>query len=100
MKINGITISGGSNPGVLLSDQTILSGSWVISGSFYEHTFTNSNITVSSSVDVTPYNNSIVVVQSSGILPRIISLSGSCKIYAQTIPSTNINCDILITPIT
>lgn len=101
MKINGITVSGGggSSP-TLLSNQILASGSWAVSGSYFEYTFSNAGINTNTSVDITPYNDSISTTQDAGILPQIITVAGACKVYAQITPSTDIICDILITPTT
>jgi hypothetical protein len=98
MKINGITIGGGSSP-ILLSNQTLSVGGWVLNGTNYDYTFSNPNITTNVNVDVIPYDGSVLSVQISGFFPKITSYSGYCIISCQISPTENILCDIIITQV-
>ena len=98
MKINGITIGGGSSP-TLLSNQTLSVSGWVLNGTNYDYTFSNPNITTNVSVDMIPYDGSVLSVQISGFFPKITSYSGYCIISCQIAPSENILCNIIITQV-
>lgn len=98
MKINGITIGGGSSP-ILLSNQTLSVSGWTLSGVVYNYIFSNLAITTNVSVDMVPYDNSVLAVQISGFFPKITSYSGYCIISCQIAPTENILCDIIITQV-
>jgi len=99
MKINGITVGGGSSP-VLLNNQTLNVSGWALTGVKYDYTFSNPNITTNVNVDVIPYDSSILAVQISGFFPKITSYSGYCIISCQIAPTENILCDIILTQVT
>ena len=98
MKINGITIGGGSSP-TLLSNQTLSVSGWSLSGVVYNYTFSNLNINTNVNVDVIPYDGSVLSVQISGFFPKITSYSGYCIISCQIAPTENILCDIILTQV-
>jgi hypothetical protein len=99
MKINGITVGGGSPP-ILLSNQTLSTGGWTLNGVKYDYTFSNASITTTINVDVVPHDSSVLAVQISGFFPKITSYSGYCIISCQISPTENISCDIILTQVT
>lgn len=89
MKINGVTISGGSTPTILTS-QTLASGSWSLSGDYYQYTFSNAGIDTTKIVSFTPDNTSVIEVTTCGMLPQINTTSGGCVLFSQFPPQSNI----------
>jgi hypothetical protein len=98
MKIAGVTISGGGGGATIykLTNQTLASGSWTTSGSYYVYSFSNSNITSTTRVDFTPYNNSTNTAISSMLLPEVSASAGACTFYASFLPTNNMTGDITI----
>lgn len=95
MKIAGVTITGGSSI-YKLANQTLASGSWTTSGSYYIYNFSNSNITSTCRVDFTPYNVSANNTITSMILPQTSASSGACIFYSSFPPQNDIIGDITI----
>ncbi len=99
MKINGVTISGGGGGTIYkLTAQTLTAASWVLSGSYYTYTFSNSNITTSTRVDFTPDNASYNEVTTCGMLTEVDVTLGSCTFYALFPPQSDILGEITIIP--
>lgn len=99
MKINGVTVGGGSTP-VKLTSETLSSGSWTLSGGYYTYSFSNVNITTTSDVSVTPQNASYQTAYNANILPFVAVSSGVATFYSQFPPRDNIVVDIVITQTT
>jgi len=95
MKIAGVTITGGSSI-YKLANQTLASGSWTTSGSYYVYTFSNANIATSSRVDFTPNNASANDAITSMLLPQVSSSAGSCIFYTSFLPQNDMTGDITI----
>jgi hypothetical protein len=99
MKIAGVPISGGGGGGssiYKLTNQTLLASSWTTSGSYYIYSFSNPNITPTTYIDFTPYNNSTNEAISAMILPQISASDGSCIFYSSFLPVNNMTGDITI----
>jgi hypothetical protein len=97
MKISGVTITGGTGASIYkLTDQTLASGSWTSSGSYYTYAFSNANIASSSRVDFTPNNASANDAITSMLLPQVSASSGACTFYASFLPQNNMTGDITI----
>lgn len=99
MKIAGVTIQGGGGGGssiYKLTNQTLASGSWTTSGSYYIYSFSNPNITPTTQIDFTPYNDSTNAAISSMLLPQVSASDGSCTFYASFLPTNNMIGDITI----
>lgn len=98
MKIAGVTIQGGGGGSSIykLPNQTLASGSWTTSGSYYVYNFSNSNITSTTYVDFTPYIDSTNEAISAMLLPQVAVSAGSCTFYASFLPVNNITGDITI----
>jgi hypothetical protein len=97
MKIAGVTIQGGGGATITkLANQTLTSGSWTTSGSYYVYSFSNSNITPTTQIDFTPYNDSTNAAISSMLLPQVSASDGSCIFYSSFLPANNMTGDITI----
>ena len=99
MKIAGVTIQGGGGGGssiYKLTNQTLASGSWTTSGSYYIYSFSNPNITPTTYVDFTPYVDSTNEAITAMILPQISVSDGSCTFFASYLPTNNMIGDITI----
>ena len=89
MKIAGVIIPSGGSPTVL-ANQTLSQGSWSLSGSYYQYTFSNVAITGTSVVFFVPNNDSVATVSSCLLLPEVTPSTGSCVLYSQFPPANNI----------
>jgi hypothetical protein len=89
MKIAGVIIPSGGSPTVL-ANQTLSQGSWTLSGSYYQYTFSNAAITGTSVVSFVPNNDSVTTVSTCLLLPEITPSAGSCILYSQFPPANNI----------
>lgn len=96
MKINGVTITGGGGSPTVLTNQTLSSGGWLLSGDYYIYTFLNAGITPSSVVTFTPNNSSVILCSISMMMPQIDSSLGSCTLYSQYTPGDDIIGTIII----
>lgn len=63
---------------------------WTFASGLYEYTYSNPSILSTSIVDVIPANVSITVVKAADIMPSTLSSTGSVKLYATNLPTTNI----------
>ena len=86
----------GGTPIYQLNSQTLDSGSWALSGSYYTYNYTNANIASTSRVDFTPNNASIDEVSSCRMLPQVTCTSGTSSFFATFPPQSNIVGDITI----
>jgi len=75
---------------------TLTSGGWSLVSGLYEYTYSNVNITSTSIVDVIPANSTIAIVQAAQVLPATSSASGSVKLYATNLPTSDIIVSINI----
>ena len=96
MKINGVTVGGGSTP-VKLVGETLAVGSWTLQGGEYIYEFSNESITTNSTVFITPQNASYQTAYNANILPYVDTNSGVATLHAQFPPQANIVIDIVIT---
>jgi len=94
--LNGGGGGGGSTP-VKLTSQTLASGSWAPSGSYYLYSWSNSNVTTNCDVDVTPQNSSYLTAYNAQVLPYVGVATGVATLYSQFPPSANMVVDIVIT---
>lgn len=90
----------GNTPPKLISGVTLSQTGWSLVDGLYQYTYSNSSITASSSVDVTPRNASINTVYNSNILPQVTVAAGAATIYACSCPQADIVVDIIITGVT
>ena len=81
----------------VIRNVTLTSSSWTLNSStqLYEYTYSNSNITSSSIVDVNIQLNSLE--NASAVKSATDSYTGYIKLYASEKPASNIICDIRIT---
>ena len=96
MNINGVAVGGGSQP-IQITGETLSAGSWTLSGEYYTYSWSNVNVTTTSSLSVTPQNASYQTAYNANILPNIGVASGVATFYAQFPPQANIVVDIVIT---
>lgn len=94
----GLIGVGGGSSTYRLTSQTLTSGSWKATGSYYTSSFTNTNITTNTRVDFTPDNASYTEVATAGILPQVTVRAGTASFYALFPPQTNIIGEITIFP--
>ena len=99
MKINGVTVGGGSQP-IQITGETLSAGSWTLSGEYYTYSWSNVNVTTSSTISVTPQNASYQTAYNANVLPYVDAGSGVATLYAQFPPQANIVVDIVITQTT
>ena len=95
-KIN--TIDGNLKGAIkIIRNVTLTSSSWTLNNStgLYEYTYSNSNITNTSIVDVNIQLNSLE--NASAVKSATDSYTGYVKLYATEKPSVSIICDIRIT---
>lgn len=90
MKINGVTIAGGGSSPTILTSQTLASGSWSLSGDYYQYTFSNSSIDTTKVVSFTPDNTSVSEATTCNLLPEVDTAAGSCVFYSLFPPQSNI----------
>lgn len=95
MKINGVTISGGGSPTVL-TNETLSSGGWSVSGDYYIYTFSNASISPSSVITFTPNNSSVIVCSVAMMMPQIDTSAGTCTFYTQYPPGNDIIGTLII----
>lgn len=98
MNIAGVPISGGGGGATItkITNQTLASGSWTTSGSYSIYSFSNANISDTSRVDFTPYNESVNDAVIAELLPQVTTAAGSCIFFASFTPENNIIGDITI----
>jgi hypothetical protein len=94
----GVAEGGGGSSTYRLTSQTLTSGSWKATGSYYTSSFTNTNITTNTRVDFTPDNASCTEVATAGILPQVTVRAGTASFYSLFPPQTNIIGEITIFP--
>ncbi len=91
------TSAGGGGGGVTqITGVTLASGSWSVTGSIYEYTYSNSGITTSSFAQVIPNNSDFTTVINAQLLPQVTTLSGSLKLFSVYRPMANIGATINI----
>ena len=90
---------GGGSSAIRLTNQTLATGGWGYTGGYYQYTYSDANITTSTTVDFTPYNDYNFTAVSARVLPYIQSGSGSCILYSQYSPSGQIIGDVIITTV-
>jgi hypothetical protein len=95
---SGTSGGGGGASAVKLANQTIISSGWTYNTgtTYYEYTYTYSGITTGSTVDITPYNDSLVTAQFARIFPYIQSNTGDATITAMYTPSGDITGEVII----
>jgi hypothetical protein len=97
MKINGITIGGGSGSSIIeLVNQTLETAGWTLVSGYYTYTFSNLGITTTSRVDFTPNTNSNNEVTTCGMQAQVTVATGICTFFSLFPPQTNIIGDITI----
>ncbi len=69
---------------------TLASGSWSLTGSYYNYVYSNAIITATSIVDVIPATSSISIVRAADILPSTLSASETVTMYATNAPTGDI----------
>lgn len=69
---------------------TLTTGGWSLVSGLYEYTYSNANILSTSIVDVIPASSTIAIVKAADIMPATLSASGSVKIYATNLPTSDI----------
>jgi len=69
---------------------TLTAASWSLVSGLYEYTYSNANILSTSIVDVIPASSTIAIVKAADIMPATLSASGSVKIYATNLPTSDI----------
>jgi len=69
---------------------TLTAASWLLVSGLYEYTYSNANILSTSIVDVIPASSTIAIVKAADIMPATLSTSGSVKIYATNLPTSDI----------
>jgi len=69
---------------------TLTTGGWSLVSGLYEYTYSNAAITAASIVDVIPASSTIAIVKAADIMPATSSASGSVKIYATNLPTSDI----------
>ena len=90
---------GGATP-TKLTSQTILSSSWVATGSYYTSSFTNSNITTTCDISITPQPSSYQTAYNAQVLPYIGVATGTGSLYSNFPPEANMVVDVVITQTT
>ena len=90
---------GGATP-TKLTSQTILSSSWVATGSYYTSSFTNSNITTTCDISITPQPSSYQTAYNAQVLPYIEVATGTGSLYSNFPPEANMIVDVVITQTT
>ena len=96
-----LAVAGGGGGGASiyrLTSQTLTSGSWTATGSYYTSSFANANITSTTRVDFIPNNDSYTEVTTAGILPQVTTTTGTASFYSLFPPQTNIIGEITIFP--
>jgi hypothetical protein len=98
MKIAGVPISGGGGATITkLTNQTLASGSWTTSGSYYIYSFSNANITPTTQIDFTPYNESTNdAISSMNFYHKYQHLMDHALFYSSFLPENNMIGDITI----
>lgn len=69
---------------------------WTLVGEMYECTYSNSNINVSSSIIVTPYNNCLNTVLEMKVMPQTEEYSGYTKMFALSQSAMSITVSVMI----
>jgi hypothetical protein len=65
-------------------------------GSYYQNTYLNANITPTSIVNFTPYNDSVYTSQISRVYPYVEAFGGSANFFALYPPNASIIGDVTI----
>ena len=91
------TAVGGSSLPIKLTSQTILSSSWAATGSYYTSSFTNSNITTTCDISVTPQPDSYLTAYNAQVLPYVKVAAGTGSFYSYFPPSADMVVDVVIT---
>jgi len=99
MKINGVTVGGGSTP-LRVSSLTLSAAGWTLSGGYYLYTLYAGWITANSDVSATPQNASYQTAYNANILPYIGVAAGEATFYAQFPPQADIVVNLVITETT
>ena len=81
---------------IKVTNVTLATASWFVSGSYYGYTYSNGNIATSSNVDFTPYNTSVDAVIGAQVLPYIMATTSAAVIYSRLAPTASIVGDIII----
>ena len=81
---------------IKVTNVTLATASWFVSGSYYGYTYSNGNIATSSNVDFTPYNTSVDAVIGAQVLPYIMATTSAAVIYSRLTPTASIVGDIII----
>jgi len=101
MKINGVTITGGSgSPIIQLTNQTLATAGWTLVSGYYTYTFSNADIASTSRVDFTPDTASNDEVTTCGMQAEVTVATGNCTFFSLFSPQTDITGDITIFPTT
>jgi hypothetical protein len=78
-----------ANKTIQITGITIYSSGWT-SGTTYEYTYNHTGITATSIVDVIPDISTYAIVKGANMYPMVTSSVGSVKLYAGSIPTSNI----------
>ena len=94
--INSTGSGGGGSTFIKSSSISLNSGSWGLTGSYYQYTLTNASIVSTGYVDFVPNNSSSNEISTCRLLPQIDTGTGSCVFYSIFQPQTNILGDLII----
>ena len=105
--VDGVTITGNGTPGnplvasvgsttTIIPNVTLLASGWILSGSYYQYTFADTQILNTSYVTFVPYNASYLEVTLSQMTTQISVSAGSCILYSILPPQNDIIGDIII----
>lgn len=86
----------------VLQNQTLSQSTWtedVGTSGYYEYILGNAAIHENTKVEVVPHIDSINTISMAKVLPVVSSDVGTVTIYAETIPTGDINIDIYLTEI-
>lgn len=87
---------GGGSTFIKSSSISLNSGSWGLTGSYYQYTLTNASIVSTGYVDFVPNNSSSNEISTCRLLPQIDTGTGSCVFYSIFQPQTSILGDLII----
>ena len=87
---------GGSAAKVFLTNQSLTTGGWFATGSYWGYTFSNANIGTQSIVNFVPYNDSYTECINSRLLPYNLITGTNSIFYSYYLPITTITGDIQI----
>lgn len=87
---------------VRIKNVILSSVNWVLDvvSNLYEYTYLNELITLSTEPEMIPHNDSVAIVNLSGILPFTTVIDGGMIVYAENEPTGDITVNIIIKTVT